>query len=223
MKHIIDKIYLYDTHRNSDKPNAISTTTLIGSMYKAKLALDKTPRNPSLIPLMYKRSSSIGTAFHEYAEAALKSEDNWQDRYALEEFRERQVELDGIVYTISGSSDGIEKQKDGTWTIWDIKTQYGRSRAPQMLDKDRLQLSIYRWLFENEYNINDTGYILAVSQSNNWEDAIPVELMSLEQTQNYIEEKLYAIINNTIVDCNVGIKYSACQYCDIANCSERKV
>ncbi len=42
---IIQKIFNYDTHRDSDKPNSISVSTLLGSKYKAKKYLNKEPKD----------------------------------------------------------------------------------------------------------------------------------------------------------------------------------
>lgn len=209
MNHLINRLYEWDEHKSSDKPNSISTTTLIGPLYKAKLALDKAPKDESLVPLMYKRSSTIGTAFHFYAEHVFENDPN----IVQELYREREIKVDGTVYTISGSCDLLEQQADGNWTIADWKTAYGKERSQDQLDKDRLQMSIYRWLLQDEYEINDTGYTLFVSQSNNAQGAYPFELMGIEETENYIEERLYAIENNDRVDCQDGIKYNGCTYC----------
>ena len=218
MKHLIDELYKYDEYQSSDKPNAISASAIGGPLYKEKLTLSKTPKDESLIPLMYKRSSTIGTAVHYWAEHVFDDHPDIDQ----EMFRERQIKLDDITYTISGKCDLVEKQADGTWTLGDWKTGYGKQRTPQALDKDGIQMSVYRWLLQDEYDINDTAYSLFISQSNNCEEAYPVELMSIEATESYIEDRLFAIENNTRVDCQEGIKYNGCTYCSFI-CIHRKV
>ena len=218
MQHLIERLYKYSEYRASDKENSISATTIIGPLYKGKLALAGTPKNEDLIKLERKRSSMIGTAVHKWAERALGNDPTIvQERYL-----EREIELDGKTYIISGSCDLLEQQADGTWTIADWKTGYGKLRTLDALDKDMKQMSIYRWLFNKEYNINDTGYSLFISQSNNAQDAYPVELMSLDVVEEYIESRLFAIEQNEKVDCQEGIKYNGCMYCSY-ECTERRV
>ena len=217
MDHLIQRLYEYDEHRSSDAPNAISTTTLIGPLYKGKLALEKAEKDESLIDLMYKRSSTIGTALHYWAEHVFRNDES----IVQELYRERKVMLDDIEYTVSGSCDLLEKQADGSYTICDWKTGYGKERSIQALEKDRLQMSIYRWLLQDEYNINDVGYSLFISQSNNNQYAYPHSLIDIDQVQEYIEERLYAIVNNDRVDCQEGIKYNGCTYCPYV-CEHRR-
>ena len=166
MKHLIDALYRYSEYRKSDKFNSISATTIIGSLYKASLGLKSREQDETLVPLMYKRSSTIGTAVHNWAERAFKDNPD----VIQELYRERQLELDGKLYVISGSCDLLEKQEDDTYTLADWKTGYGKERNATALDKDRLQMSIYRWLLQDEYDINDTAYSLFISQSNNAEE-----------------------------------------------------
>ena len=213
----ITKILNYDDHIDSDKPNSISVTTLMGNMYKAQKYLDKAPKT-HFGDLVLKRSSFIGTSCHNRMEMILKQDET---EYDLEIFKERDIIVDGVTYTIAGSCDVLEKTEDGTWIIMDLKTGYFKSYSEEKQKKDALQMSLYRWLNQDDYDIDDRAWVLAISQSNNYIDEIPVELMSLEATQDYIENKLYAIAQNTKVDCNDGIKYSACAYCNY-DCEERK-
>jgi len=217
MDHLIKKVYEYSEYRASDKDNSISATTLLGPLYKGKLALDGVEKDETLIDLMYKRSSTLGTAFHKWAERALESDEN----IIQEIYVERELELDGVKFVVSGSCDLLEKQEDGTYTIADWKTGYGKERDHKALEKDRMQMSIYRWLLQDDYEINDTCYSLFISQSNNAQGAYPSEMMSIDQVQEYIEDKIYAIINNDRVDCNEGVRYNSCTYCNYI-CSERK-
>ncbi len=214
-KDLIYRVYNYDTHIDSDKPNAISTTTLIGSAYKAKLYLKKTPKDASWIDNTLKRSSTLGTAFHSRCEEALASDPN----IVQELYREREVVVDKKFYTISGSSDLLQKEEDDTWTIADWKTGYGAKFKNE--DSAKKQLSIYRWLLQDEYNINDLAYVLFVSVTNNGkEEAIPLHLLSLEETQEYIESRIDLIVNNEEVDCG-NTSYNSCLYCEY-DCQHRQ-
>jgi len=215
--HLIKRLYEYDTHKDSKKENAISVSTLIGSMYKAKLYLYKTKKDESLVDFKFKRSSTFGTALHERAEKCFEDDPTINQ----ELYRERQVTVDGITYTISGCCDLLEKQKDGLWDLIDWKTFYGKERKPEALKKDAMQMSLYRWLLEEEYDINDRAWVLGISQSNNEQAVYPVELMSLSRVDRYVRDKISAIIDNERIDCQDGIKYNACNYCPYI-CSHRK-
>ena len=102
----------------------------------------------------------------------------------------------------------------------DLKTFYGKERKEDALKKDALQMSLYRWLNQDDFVIEDRAWVLAISQSNNYIDELPVQLMSLEQTEDYIINKLWAIEENTRVDCREGVKYNTCLYCEY-DCEER--
>ncbi len=205
---LIHRVYNTNHHIDSTKPNAISTTTLIGPKYKAKLYINKEPKDPTWIDNKFKRSSTLGTAFHEYAERELSNDTD----FVIERFLEREVTVDGTTYTISGACDGLRRTGDDEWTIFDWKTGYGKEF--KNTDQARKQLSIYRWLFNEEYNIVDEGYVLFISMSNNSEFAYTIDLMSMEQTQEFIEANLYSIIHNEKVDCNDGVKFNMCTYCE---------
>ncbi len=208
---LIKKVYEHNEHRKSDKEKSLSCSQLIGSMYQAKLALEKTPTDPSLVHHMFKRSSTIGTAFHEYAEKIMKNECD------CEVYSEREIEG----YTVSGTCDIIYPNEDGTHTLMDWKTAYGKERKASNLSKDCLQMSVYRWLNQDKYNIRDEAYTLFISQSNNAQDAYEIGLMSLDETEDYIINKLYAIDNTVGPDC-FDAPYNPCHYCEYSNCQYRK-
>ena len=215
---ILNKIMFFDDHIDSKKNNAISVTTLLGPMYKAKLYLDKRDKY-NATDIMYKRSSFIGTAIHARAEMITKDNPD----YRTEEFLESEVVEDGIVYTVAGSYDGIKKV-DGKWYMYDYKSGYGKARNESALEKDAKQMSIYRWLLNRNHPgivVEDTAYSIFISQSNNVMEEIPVQLMDLDDVTTFIHTKLWAIENNESVDCNDNIKYNGCTYCDY-NCDHRK-
>jgi len=215
----IQRILDYDDHRDSDKPNSISTTTLMGPMFKGQKYLDKTPKTFKT-DLVLKRSSFLGTAAHNRMEHILGT---FGDEYKLEEFGEREITVDSVVYTVAGSCDVLEKTPEGKYIIMELKTFYGKERKEDALKKDALQMSIYRWILEPflGIEIEDRAWCLAMSQNINYIDEIPVELLSQDATYDYIENKLFAIAQNQKVDCREGVKYNACLYCSYS-CEERK-
>jgi len=209
---IISKIYNYSEHRGNNDKGFISVTQLIGANYKAKLALEGKERDESLIELSLKRSSSFGSALHSWAEKALKNEPN----VLTEIYSEK--EFEGI--TITGSCDILE-WNGKQWELGDIKTGYGKNITDDKLKQWQLQMSLYRWMLTPKFDIADRAWIYFISQSNNFQDEIPIELYSFEKTQNYILDKLYAIENQETPDCNNNVSYNSCSYCDFI-CEFRK-
>lgn len=217
MLDLIEKLYSYSEHRDSKLENAISTTTLMGPLYKSKLYLAKTPKNEDLIDFKFKRSSMIGSAVHAWAEKALAD-----DKSIIQEiYMERQVEVNGTVYTVSGSCDILQRIGEDEWQLGDFKTAYGTSRKADALKKDALQMSIYRWLLQSEYKISDTAYSLFISQSNNNQDAYAVDLIDLEDIEYYIANRLEQIVGNENCDCKDGVKFNMCNYCSYEDCQYR--
>lgn len=213
----IPKLYQYDTYRSCDKQPSISATGLLGPLYKAKLQLEGVEKDNDLVELQFKRSSMIGTAVHERAEKAFAD-----DKSVVQEiYIEREIEIDGTTYTISGSCDLLQKEDNGTYTIADWKTGYGKDRKQDALGKDAMQMSIYRWLLQDDYTINDTAYILFISQSNNAQQEYPVELKSLDHIEEFIENKIWSALQQEVPDCNDSVKYNSCTYCSFV-CSRRQ-
>jgi len=205
---LIEKVLLFDDHRSSDKKRAISTTTLIGDNWKAQRDLLKDiPLKENVDPMM-RRSSTIGTGFHMRAEQALKL-DPMVD--AMERYMEKEID---DVY-ISGSFDLIYNKK-----ICDWKTSYGKSFSKEKITKATIQMSIYRWL-NQDMVIDDDAYVLFISASNNAYDSYKVMLMSLEETERYIKERLIYIKAQDVIDCKKK-PYNSCNYCnyDEADCKE---
>ena len=214
---IIKKIYEYDDHKSSDKPNSISTTQLLGPLFKIRKILEDTPTDQSLIDFKFKRSSTFGSALHARAKLAL--DDN--PDFVLEKYLEREITIGDTTYVISGSFDGLVKNSDGTWDIYDIKTAYGKERKEDALMKDSLQMSIYRWLINGRYDVNDRGWILFISQNVNAQEAYPVLLRSESYVEDFISTKIEMALMQEEIDCNKGISYSSCTYCMLV-CDKRK-
>jgi hypothetical protein len=200
---IITELYNYSEHKGSSEPNHISVTTLIGPKYKSALALSGCQKDESLIDTRFKRSSTFGSGIHSWLEKALRSHpDCLTEKYMTKSIGD---------YTITGSCDLIFNE-EGLWYIADLKTFYGTKIGDEQKEKWSLQLSIYRWMYD-PLDLEDIAYIIAISQSNNFQQIVPIDLMSYEETREYINNRLAEIEANDTVDCNEGVKYNSCQYC----------
>ena len=204
MIEVIKKVLLFDDHQDSEHERAISTTTLIGPAWKARRAMLKDGVKKTSPDPMMKRSSALGTGFHMRAEQALKDDPKVD---AMEVFAERYIEKYDV--WISGKFDLVY---DGY--IMDHKTSYGKAFNEEKLHKTMLQESIYRWL-NPDIPMKDTGYALFVSQSNNAYDSYPFELMTIEETEVYIMMQLDTIFETKTINCNDGVKFNMCNYCDL--------
>jgi hypothetical protein len=214
---IINKVLSYDTHKSSDKPNSISATQLLSPLYKIKQILSGKEQDQNMIDIKFKRSAAIGTAFHSRAEEALKDDPT----VITEKYLERKIVVDEVVYTISGSFDGIVKTAGG-WCLFDWKTGFGKERKQEQLTKDAMQLSLYRWLSQDIYDIEDTGFILFISQSNNVTESYEVTLKDTDYIQNWLEEIIWSALSQTSCDCHSTTTYNSCTYCSIVDCTDRK-
>jgi hypothetical protein len=94
-------------------------------------------------------------------------------------------------------------------------------RKENDLNKDMLQLSIYRYLLYPHIKLNDIGYTLFVSQSNNAQAAIDHELLSVNEAEDFITDTLFAIQENDRCDCFDNVKYNPCDYCPF-ECTHRR-
>jgi hypothetical protein len=197
---IIEKILLFDDHKSSDKERAISTTTLLGSSWKAQRDLLKDiPVKLEQVPMM-RRSSTIGVGYHLRAEAALAI-DPLVD--AMERYNEK--EIDGV--WISGTFDLVYHGH-----LMDHKTGYGKSFSEDKIEKARLQMSIYRWLNQDDMFIQDRAFVLFVSQTVNAYDSYKIELMSIDETEDFIKKRIKEIEEQETIDCTKK-PYNQCNYC----------
>ena len=217
MLEIIHKVLTYDTHKSSDKPNSISATQLLNPLFKVKKILTNAKQDQGMIDVKFKRSSAIGTAFHAHAAKALEDDPD----FVTEKYLEREITVDGVTYTISGSFDMLIRTLEG-WALADIKTAYGKERAEEQLAKDAMQMSIYRWLINGRYDIQDMAFTLFISQSNNVTESYPITLRDEDYITNWIEEIIWSALSQTECDCHSATKYNSCQYCQIVDCEERK-
>ena len=211
MIEVIDKVLLFDDHQSSKHKKALSCSQLLGATYYASQAL-KGRSSDKPVDAMMRRSSAIGTGFHMRAEQAMHRDPKTVDQ---EVFAERYIkEYD---CWISGKFDIIY---DGH--IMDFKTGYGKEFSKEKLEKAVIQMSIYRWLNEDDYDIDDLAYVLFVSQTMNVKKSYPIQLWSIEETSAYIYDRLKEITEHEdYVDCKDNVKYDPCAYCSL-NCDHIK-
>lgn len=167
-------------------------------------------------------SSKIGTAVHDSIELI-------DTEGVMKEFRlEHKMLVDGREITIRGKFDILEKQSDGTYSLRDIKTTSVWAFILGGKDDDySKQMSIYRWLLAKDKEFvgtpNDIGYIDFFFTD--WQSAkaktdkeypqhkinpgYKVQLMSLKDTEAFIEEKVRQFIkyenvsDNMLPPCNI--------------------
>lgn len=209
---IIQTAFKYDDHRSSDKPKSISTTQLLGPLYKAWKCYTDAPKTHPL-DVMKKRSSFIGTSIHSRFEHIFKDYTDITQEYYKEKYIK---ELDSWV---SGTFDMLIMHK-GKLHLADIKSGYGK--AFSKTEQASKQLSIYRYLNQSHWTIDDMAYIYFISQSNNVLETIEIELYSLEMTEDIIMDTLVAIQTEPdFVDCHTFSKFKQCDWCEF-ECDYRK-
>jgi hypothetical protein len=116
--------------------------------------------------------------------------------------------INNTEYTVSGKYDILVDNKDGTHTLRDMKSTSTWSFVFGGKDSDyKTQLSIYRWLLSPTHNVKDVGFIDFFftdwqSSKARYDKDYPqhrikagykIPLMSLEETERYIREKLEQI------------------------------
>jgi Txe/YoeB family toxin of Txe-Axe toxin-antitoxin module len=148
-------------------------------------------------------ASKVGTAIHDSIE-------NITTENVTKEVREERLVTtsSGQPYKVTGKFDVLVKEDDGTYTLRDIKTTSVWAYIYGGKDKDYIeQLSIYRWLLSQNFNVNITGYIdffftdWQSSKAKN-EHTYPqhrvspsyaVQLKSLEETEAWIMSRVVEI------------------------------
>jgi len=197
---MIEKFLLYDDHRSSNKDIAISTTTIIGSNWKAQRAMKKDVILKHEVNPMMRRSSALGSGAHQRFEDALKNDAMTN---ATETYNE--LEVDGV--WISGSLDIVYNGH-----IADLKTSYGTKFPAEKQTKAIEQMSIYRVLNPDIY-IKDQAYVLFVSMSNNAYVSYPITLMDETSTMEMMRSLVHKAKNIDRIDCNDDVPFNMCNYC----------
>lgn len=199
---------LMDNYNHDERENVISVTTLLKPTRQIVLGR-KNKDCEMLIEASDMISSSMGTALHDSVEKAWKNKDKvinlldnlgYLDSEALynEVILERRSEKEINGYIISGQFDIAFKG-----TVCDIKSTSVWSYIFGSKEDDYIkQMSIYRWL-NQDIITNDDAYIEYIftdwSSTKALQDkqypqartqTIKLKLMSLEDTEKYIINKL---------------------------------
>jgi len=189
-----------DSYDHDHDPYTISATTLMKPTRATLLTLRYADRLQQDVSDLI--ASRVGGAIHDSIEKV-------DTPGVLKEIRaERTVSLGSVTYKVTGKFDIMEIEQDETHTLRDIKTtsvwSYILGGKDDTYEK---QLSIYRWLNSVDREVNDIGYIdffftdwqgtKARTDRNYPQHRIhtgyKIQLMSLEDTEKYIVERLEAI------------------------------
>lgn len=201
-QYIVDWL-ISDNYDYNEDPLTISATTLmkptkaviLSKRYKDQLKVDVS----DLI------ASSLGGAIHDSIETVETPNVSKETRVS------RLMSVGESIYSVTGKYDILEQKEDGTFTLRDVKTTSVWAYIYGGKDEDyRKQLSIYRWLLSIDKNINDVGFIDFFftdwqSSKAKMDSSYPqqrlapgyrIELMSVEETEAWIKERLTLVENN---------------------------
>lgn len=195
-QYIVDWL-LADNYDYNNAPNTISATTLLKPLRAQVLSY----RHASELEVDVSEliASRYGTSIHDSIEKVQTPGVQKETRVS------RTVEVDGVVFTVTGKYDLLVQEDDGTFTLRDIKTTSVWSYIHGGKDKDyRAQLSIYRWLLSETHNLNPSAFIdfyftdwqgvkartdKSYPQSR-IQPGYKIDLLSVEDTDKMIREKL---------------------------------
>lgn len=167
--------------------------------------------------------SAIGSAWHEFCE-----KDN--EPGVVKEFSMIK-DFEGT--SIGGTADELVWDAGkAIWQIRDHKTKgvysakkflgIGTKANPHPMpenDKEILQLSIYRWLFKEAFEIEDDGiiylWVMGHTRRESFPEvsAVPIKLIDVTETENYIRNKISVALADEAPapDCEAWL----CDYCDV--------
>jgi len=190
------------------EPLTLSTTTLmkpirvfwLSSRYGDKFEIDYS----DLI------ASRLGNAIHDSVER-IETPNVSKEKRVI-----RELEIDGVTYSISGKYD-VLVNKDNKWILRDIKTTSVWAFIYGGKDIDyQKQLSIYRWLLSKECTVEDVAFIDFIftdwqATKAKLEENYPkqrifagyrIPLMSLQETEQYLIARLKEFYKNKDVPDN---------------------
>lgn len=126
--------------------------------------------------------------------------------------------------TIGGTCDRLDWiEADQIWELGDYKCkgEYSYKKFKEGdIEKEVMQLSIYRWLYQNMFNISDdaTIYLFMLGYSKRskygpYEEA-SIRLVPVEFVEKYIEDKIDVALGDVEppMDCNLAWQ---CDYCNV--------
>lgn len=202
-----------DSYDHDHDPYTISATTLMKPTRATLLTIRYADRLQQDVSDLI--ASRVGGAIHDSIEKI-------ETLNVQKELRaERLVTVGPVTYKVTGKFDIMEEQPDETETLRDIKTTSVWSYILGGKDDNyEKQLSIYRWLNSVDRKVNDIGYIdffftdwqstKARTDRNYPQHRIhtgyKIQLMSLEDTEDYIRSRLEAIeIDRNKADNNLTL------------------
>ena len=211
--------WLVSTYRA--KPGShMSVTDLCRPSYQlwVKLNLPTTYEPPKTTSF----KSYLGSALHHFIEQI--DEDD-----TIKEFSHLRQEGE---YVIGGTTDELRFMGD-KWRLGDIKlkgafpskkflgigTKAKPNPKPEQ-DKERIQMSLYRWLFEGMFDIQDEAVIYLFTAGHTSREAfpeyqtVPLQLMPLEEAKQYVVDKIKSVETEPEVDCETNWLCSYCEYKD---------
>ena len=175
--------------------------------------------------------SFIGSAVHKAVE--VQDEDG-----VVKEFSWVRTLPNGT--KIGGTCDELRwRYSVNAWRLGDVKTK-GLYSAKKFMgvgtkanpnpkpeqEKEQLQMSLYRWLFEGMYDIEDKGVIYLIIPGHNSYDPIPetsevwLDLLPIKTMDSYVKGKLALAESDDEPDCDCD-KNWMCRYCPFKDtCSE---
>ena len=165
--------------------------------------------------------SYLGSALHNFVEGI--DEDS-----TIKEFTHLRKHGNTV---IGGTTDELRwNNATSKWRIGDIKLKgayptkkflgigtKANPNPPAEQDKEVLQQSMYRWLFQGLFDIEDEGVIYLFTAGHSAREqfpemqTVPLQLMSIDSTDKYIQNKLLAVQSEPEVDCETSW---LCGYCD---------
>lgn len=182
------------------EPNTYSATSLMKPLQAALLAVRHADKlEVDIIDLI---ASRYGNAIHDSVERVETPGVSKENRIT------RKLMINDTEYTVSGKYDILVDNKDGTFTLRDMKSTSTWSYIFGGKDSDyQIQLSIYRWLLSTSCNVLNKGYIdffftdwqgAKAKYDNSYPQhrikaGYEINLLSLDETERYIRGRLEQI------------------------------
>ena len=221
--------WLVSTYRAKDCD--LSVTDITKPTYQLWMQLHTTMEDKEEKQVGMK--SFIGSAVHK----AIEDQD---EDGVVKEFSWVRTLPDGT--RIGGTADELRwRYSIQKWRLGDVKTK-GLYSAKKFMgigtkanpnpkpeqEKEILQMSVYRWLFEGMFDIEDKGVIYLIIPGHNSYDPIPeysevwLDLMPIKTVDQYIKGKLSLAKGDTEPDCDCNRDWM-CNYCPFwESCSKYK-
>ncbi|MCI4436678.1 MAG: PD-(D/E)XK nuclease family protein [Ignisphaera sp.] len=128
-------------------------------------------------------------------------------------------------FSIGGTADRIDFLKEtGMWQLGDYKLKGAYSYKKFIEGDDTnevMQLSIYRWLFDGLFEIQDEATIFLFMAGHKSFEKYPemqevaIELLPIEDVEAYLIDKIAAATGSSIPELDCNLKWQ-CSYCDCA-------